>query len=185
MSLDPASLTRLRLVYPDISERVKKTFEEVKTTTGLSMRVTEGLRSWKRQEDLYAQGRTAPGSIVTWSKPGDSFHHYGFAVDACFQGTDPYLEHHHRGEMIWREYGRIARLNGLFWGGDWASSTDRPHVQMTYGMSLDRLKALYKEGGISAVWTEADRLRGAESADWYGPQASVRLLGSFDPSLLA
>lgn len=48
---------------------------------GLRPVVTETRRSWQRQNELYAQGRTAPGRIVTKAKGGESPHQYGLAAD--------------------------------------------------------------------------------------------------------
>ncbi len=41
--------------------------------------VLEGLRSVQRQKELYSQGRTKPGKIVTWTM--NSTHLWGHAVD--------------------------------------------------------------------------------------------------------
>lgn len=43
--------------------------------------VTEGFRSPERQAQLYAQGRTTPGEIVTKARAGESAHNYGLAAD--------------------------------------------------------------------------------------------------------
>lgn len=48
---------------------------------GLLPYVYEGFRTNERQQELYEQGRTKPGKIVTWARPGQSFHNYGLAVD--------------------------------------------------------------------------------------------------------
>lgn len=48
---------------------------------GLEPIVTEGFRSVARQNELYAQGRTRPGQIVTKARGGQSAHNYGLAVD--------------------------------------------------------------------------------------------------------
>lgn len=52
------------------------------------IQVFEALRDHKRQAELYAQGRTAPGPIVTNAAPGTSWHNFGFAVDVVFD-ADP------------------------------------------------------------------------------------------------
>jgi peptidoglycan L-alanyl-D-glutamate endopeptidase CwlK len=48
---------------------------------GLRPYIYEGARTLTRQAELYAQGRTVPGRIVTQAKPGRSFHNYGLAID--------------------------------------------------------------------------------------------------------
>jgi peptidoglycan L-alanyl-D-glutamate endopeptidase CwlK len=43
--------------------------------------LTSGYRSKKEQNELYAQGRSKPGQVVTNAKAGQSYHNYGLAVD--------------------------------------------------------------------------------------------------------
>ena len=52
---------------------------------GLAPVVTETFRSAERQDELYAQGRTAPGAIVTKARGGESPHQYGLAADITSQ----------------------------------------------------------------------------------------------------
>jgi hypothetical protein len=59
--------------------------------------VVSGLRTAAEQDALYAQGRIAPGHIVTNSKGGLSMHNYGLAVAAVpFLTGDP-------GALNWTE----------------------------------------------------------------------------------
>lgn len=174
MSPDQESEARLRGIYPEIAIRVRAVYSDMRRLHGFAMRATEGLRSMERQAQLYMQGRTAPGPIVTNSPPGQSIHHYGLAVDSCFYGRDPYLKEHHRGEMLWVEYGRLARQHGLHWGGDWARIIDRPHVQFTFGLSLKEIRELYQFGGMDAVWMACDEIRGVEiGTGWKKEGASL------------
>lgn len=48
--------------------------------------VTAGLRTLAIQAALYARGRTAPGEIVTYAKPGSSAHNWGLAIDVGLAG---------------------------------------------------------------------------------------------------
>lgn len=48
---------------------------------GYDLMVVEGLRSQERQDELYAQGRTKPGKIVTWTR--NSKHCVGKAMDVA------------------------------------------------------------------------------------------------------
>lgn len=43
--------------------------------------ITQGMRTIAQQNELYAQGRTKKGDIVTNARGGDSFHNYGLAID--------------------------------------------------------------------------------------------------------
>ena len=64
--LSQRSLDALAGVHPDLIKVVKRAIE----TTKQDFLVTEGLRTTQRQQDLYAQGRTKHGSIVTGKQIG-------------------------------------------------------------------------------------------------------------------
>lgn len=71
-------------------------------------------RSQEEQDDLYAQGRTAPGKIVTWVK--ESKHTAGLAFDVAVKKG---------GAVDWDPdsyvlLGQIGENLGLTWGGRWA-----------------------------------------------------------------
>lgn len=165
--MDSASEARLSEVYPDLAVRWRRVAEDVWSAHRIRLRVTDGIRSMEDQSNRFAQGRTTSGEIVTYARPGESWHLYGLAIDSCFQGPDPYLEQDPRAEMLWREYGRIATAHGLTWGGAWSRRIDRPHVQMTYGLSLQQVKDLYSYRGNDSVWAKCDQMRGvAVGTDW-------------------
>lgn len=89
--------------------------------------LTQTYRSFEEQARLYAQGRTAPGRIVTNARPGESLHNYrpALAFDIAFQdGKGGYscLE-------CFRKFAGIAKFFGLEWGGDWQGFKDMPHFQ--------------------------------------------------------
>ncbi len=89
--------------------------------------LTSTHRSRAEQASLFAQGRTAPGKIVTNARPGQSLHNYypSLAFDVAFK----------RGkELIWdlpyfQKFAEIATPLGLEWGGDWPHFKDNPHFQ--------------------------------------------------------
>jgi peptidoglycan L-alanyl-D-glutamate endopeptidase CwlK len=111
----------------------------------------------ERQKELWDQGRTQPGPIVTYSQPGLSLHHYGCAVDSCFVGSDPFLAKLKDGQMFWDEFGRIAQGYGLVWGGAWSKGVDRPHCQFTYGHTVQELVEIYKIGGLEGCFKSYDK----------------------------
>jgi len=159
MKLDQPSIERLALIYPDIRVRIIRVYNDICNHYGLQMKCTQGLRSFAEQDALFAQGRTAPGEIVTDARGGESMHNYGCGLDSAFMGPDPYLKDNKNQKFFWNEYGRFCKLHGLFWGGDFFHNPDRPHAQLTYGQSLGDLKALYQHGGIPAVWAKFDLIR--------------------------
>ena len=119
-------------LHPELQVCVNKFLEECKKQ-GLNVLVTETLRTLEEQEELYAQGRTKPGNIVTNARGYQSPHAWGVAFDFCrnvkgkeYDNTDGFFD----------KVGRIAETMfdnteyDLFWGGDFKSFVDKPHVEM-------------------------------------------------------
>lgn len=92
-ALGQASLAHLVGVHPDLVRVVQAAI----AISAVDFMVIEGVRSPARQAELYAQGRAAPGQIVTWvttsnhePKP-DGF---GHAVDIA-----PFID----GQIVWND----------------------------------------------------------------------------------
>lgn len=121
---------RLAGIHPDLLRVVKRAAEDA------VFLVIEGVRDQKRQDQLYAQGRTTPGPIVTWVKT--SKHCSGLAVDIA-----PY-------PLDWKNtaafdalakvmFAAAAELHvHIRWGADWDEDgvprehgeTDSPHFEL-------------------------------------------------------
>lgn len=119
-------------LHPELQICVNKFLAECKKQ-GLNVLITETLRTLEEQESLYAQGRTRPGKIVTNARGYQSPHAWGVAFDFCrnkkgweYDNTDGFFD----------KVGEIAKtiFDGteydLFWGGDFKSFVDKPHVEM-------------------------------------------------------
>lgn len=78
---DPVTIIRVGLLHPKFIPIITAFINDVETLTGYPWRVVQGFRSFPQQAALYAQGRTTPGPIVTYSPAGSSYHNYGLAVD--------------------------------------------------------------------------------------------------------
>ena len=133
---------------------------------GLSVFIFEGMRDIARQDALYAQGRTAPGKVVTWVKGGGSYHNYGLAIDVVFQGPAPWGEQHD-----WDALGECGEAAGLEWGGRWAKA-DRPHFQLR-GLKVAELKTWHAGGGMENVWRQV-------SARGDAPAGGQRVAETYD-----
>ncbi len=77
-------LRELEGVHPELVRRVERVVERMWQEFGHRVEVVEGWRSQERQESLYAQGRTTPGPMVTWTR--DSAHTRGEALDVRIDG---------------------------------------------------------------------------------------------------
>lgn len=110
-------------------------FEEKLKKAGIRVMMTDGFRSPKEQDKLYARGRTIPGQKITNASGGYSWHNFGLAADYAFIVN---------GKVTWngpwQTFGRIAKECGLEWGGNFKTITDRPHVQWTQGKTLSRMR---------------------------------------------
>jgi len=69
---------------PALQEKLGRVISRMREETGHDVQVTETYRSQSRQNALYAQGRQAPGSVVTWTQ--HSKHTQGRAVDVTLDG---------------------------------------------------------------------------------------------------
>ena len=90
--------------------------------SGLNIFLTETYRSQARQNQLYAQGRTEPGQIVTWTL--NSRHTSRRAWDIAVIGKDLY------DMTVIRQAGAIGQSLGITWGGEW-STPDYVHFEIT------------------------------------------------------
>lgn len=138
---------RLAKIAPLVAQRVRQ-FIEVAENDGIILQIVQGLRTWKEQDALYAQGRSKKGPVVTNARGGQSLHNYGLAVDLA-----PIVD----GKVSWDEklfkaFNKWDDVSGLDWGGNWKKFKDLPHVQDTEGMNLAQVQRLYREGGLSLVW---------------------------------
>ena len=108
-------------LQPQFADRLQDTLQDV-ADQGINAKVTSGLRTPEQQTALYAQGRTAPGPIVTNAGPGSSYHNFGAAADVTPEGGGTPAQ--------FAAIGDAAKNLGLKWGGDFRSINDQDHLQM-------------------------------------------------------
>lgn len=154
MFRDPVSEKRIETLHPKIAAEVLCLFNRANNmllTGNAKARVTSAFRSIQEQTALYAKGRTATGKIVTNAKGGYSVHNYGLAFDFCLiidggkYASWEYLKDYD-GDYTpdWMEFVNLFKQYGYEWGGDWKSFKDRPHLQKTFGKTVEELRKLNK-----------------------------------------
>lgn len=123
-------------LHPHVASLCRKFIEQCKEA-GVEVLVTSTYRDHESQNALYAQGRTAPGKIVTKAKGGQSFHNHKVAFDVVplVNGKAIWND-----EGLWRKIGQIGQEVGLEWGGNWKFQ-DKPHFQYTGGLTLADFQA--------------------------------------------
>jgi len=148
---------RLTKVHPVLAIRAHS-FVNLCAQNGIAVLITQGLRTWKMQDKLYAKGRTqAPigkRHIVTNAKGGQSFHNFGLAFDiVCLDDEDK--ADWDSSNPAWIRAGAIGKSVGLEWGGDWTRLKDLPHFQYVGGLTTADCRRLYP-AGLHAIW---DKIR--------------------------
>lgn len=145
--MDQRSQKNIETLHPKARDWARAFLESVASSgllpQGWSCRIISGNRTWKEQDELYAQGRTAPGQKVTNARGGQSNHNFGIAWDiGLFDQNGKYLTDH----KLYLELGVVGRNLGLEWGGDWKSLKDFPHYQVKTGLSVAELRSLMQSG---------------------------------------
>jgi hypothetical protein len=140
--------TDLEKLHPIVRSKVNILIEKL-AKEKIPLRLFEGYRYPQRQQNLYNQGRTTSGPIVTRASAWRSYHQYGVACDFVL-----YI----RGKWSWKTSGTYKK----YWKryhelgaevGLRPVSFEMPHLEL-HGLSLNELLAgQYPEGGDES-WAE-------------------------------
>jgi len=141
-TIDPRSAANIATLTPAAQSKAREWLLKC-LETGINVKIITGLRTYKEQDELYAQGRTAPGRKVTNAPAGYSWHNFGVAWDFVVFDEDgqPQWE-----SPLMEECGKIAELLGHEWGGRWTSPQDTPHVTVKMGCTLAEARQRVKNG---------------------------------------
>jgi peptidoglycan L-alanyl-D-glutamate endopeptidase CwlK len=128
----------IKELLPVVRAKVER-FQQLCEENGIDLLITSTFRDAASQAALYAQGRTAPGAIVTNAKPGQSWHNHRCAIDvvplvngkANWNTKDP----------VWAKLGELGKQAGLEWAGEWKRFKEMAHFQYTGGFTLAQLQA--------------------------------------------
>lgn len=154
-NLDTVSEARLQLINGRLA-RVVGQMAEVLERENVTFRVTQALRSWAEQDKLYAEGRSAPGKIVTLAPGGHSWHNFGMAVDLAIieKGQIDWNAEH----PAWKRMIQVGEMLGLLSGSRFRTFPDNPHFQLTGRFPIspdDETRVIFKHVGMEGVWVEA------------------------------
>ena len=162
--MDTPTRNLIAKLHPSVREEVTKIIQECDTalTGRAKVRITQGLRTFKEQEELYALGRTKVnpvgktpkkpiGNKVTNAKAGQSIHNYGFAVDICLiidgktASWDTTKDWDNDRIADWYECVKIFAKHGWEWGGNWKTFKDLPHFDKKGYNSWRKLSKLKQD----------------------------------------
>jgi len=135
---DTISQSRLLTLHPKVRDDFKLFIEEAEKGLDIKLRITSALRSFAIQEELYSQGRTKKGNIITNAKPGSSFHNYGLAVDLVRMDGANADWSFDLSKLL-----PYADKYGIDWGGNWKKFKDYPHFEKTLGNTWKSLLSKY------------------------------------------
>ena len=152
--MNQTSEVRLRTVHPAIKRAVEILEEKLLAEGSGDIIVVQAARTYAAQDELYAQGRTAPGTVVTNARGGYSWHCFSLAVDLCpiDQAHQPDWNASH---PVWQRMIDLGTSLGMVSG---KSFHDLPHFQMTGRFPItptDEVRTIFESGGVDAVWAES------------------------------
>lgn len=135
--MDNITQQRIQKLHPSVRDEVTHIIREcdLALTGRAKIRITQGLRSFKEQDDFYAIGRTKSGKKLTNAKGGQSIHNYGLAVDICLiidgktASWDTAKDWDNDKVADWYECVKIFAKYGWDWGGNWKNFKDLPHFE--------------------------------------------------------
>lgn len=133
----------MKRLHPWLQYKFKK-WQKLCHKHGYYIAVTEGYRTIKQQNDLYAQGRTKPGNRVTNARgtPYQSQHQWGIAIDFGCPATST-KEFYNSDRM--KKMAKLAKEVGFGWGGDWTNPVDVPHLYLPkWGATTTKLKLRFR-----------------------------------------
>lgn len=139
--MDNITITRLSRLHPKLRDDVSKVIIQAQKL-GIDFRITQGLRTIDEQNQLYAQGRTKPGAIVTDAKGGMSFHNYGLALDFCLlhkDGTISFSITEDSNNDKIKDWDEVVKLFiSMGWEHGDRGYFDNPHVQKVFGLTPEK-----------------------------------------------
>jgi peptidoglycan LD-endopeptidase CwlK len=107
---------------------------------GLDPLITCTYRPQSEQDKLYAQGRTTPGKVVTWTRHSNHSFALGntpssLAIDfvPIVYGKAVWTANHPH----WKALGALAAAQGLVWGGNFLKTKDFPHIELANARELN------------------------------------------------
>lgn len=137
---------KLDSLEPEFRVTVEQVIMGAEIATGLEWVATSCRRTIAEQNNLYAQGRTKPGKVVTKAKGGQSPHNFGLGCDLAPMKDNKIWWN--APDIIWKQMADIAVQLGLTAGYYFHSIVDKPHVE---SKDWKVVQAKWKAGEVQAA----------------------------------
>ena len=139
---------RLESLEPEFRTKIEQLIQAAQGVTGRKWIITDGRRTMAEQRDIYAQGRTKPGKVVSNAPAGYSAHNFGLAADLA-----PLMEMSSQIDWnaprsMWKQMANIAVEMGLTAGYYFKTIFDAPHIE---DPQWKQQQALWKAGKIEVA----------------------------------
>lgn len=116
------------------TQELARRFVSACAKVGIEVLIYCTWRSNAEQDELYKQGRTKPGKIVTNARGGMSWHNWKRAFDfvPLVSGKPAW-----NSTSLYKQCGEIGESLGLEWAGRWTGSLrETAHMQYTKGKTI-------------------------------------------------
>ena len=144
--MDQQSIDKINQAHPKLRDSMMAAYTEAVAATpgNVHPTVDQVYRTFAESDAIYAQGRTAPGEIVSNAKAGQSYHNYALALDfhLVINGEDSWNV-----DDNWMTVVNVFKKHGFSWGGDFMGSfKDYPHLENRFGHNWSELLAKHNAG---------------------------------------
>jgi len=122
-------MNKLDTLEPDFRAKIVELLKQTEAATGRKWGISDGRRTMRRQAEIYAQGRTTPGKVVSNAPPGSSAHNFSLAADLWPLTKDGKDFDWGASKSVFKIMADIAVKLGLIAGFYFKSFLDMPHVE--------------------------------------------------------
>jgi len=146
--------TRIEDLSHDTQERVQMLID-LAAKEGLGIHPISTKRSCAEQHGIYAEGRTAPGTIRTQADGCRSWHVWGRAIDLLIVRDGKIVGNSN--DKVYDRLGELAESIGMKWGGNFPGWRDAIHFEYHPGVKS------------SEVCPDPSKCEWSIKQDWPGP----------------
>ena len=142
-TFDSRSEGNIRTLHLDAQKAARMFLRAFTNVQDYTVKIISGNRTYAEQNEIYAQGRTKPGKIVTDARGGQSNHNFAIAWDIGIFVNGKYLGN----SPLYKDAATVglAATTGVEWGGHW-KKPDRPHYQLATGRNIKEVRELFESG---------------------------------------
>ena len=108
--VDERSEKVIATLHPNLREKARELVRKA-ATSGITIKLISGLRTYDEQNSLYAQGRSSSGKVVTNARGGYSNHNFGVAFDVGVFVHGAYIDE----SPAYKTVGQLGKNLGFEW----------------------------------------------------------------------